>query len=195
MGYSVPEMTEDATTITGWLVEWRQGSRQAGDRLFAASYQELRRLAAWHLRNERPGHTLQPTALVHELYLRLFQGEPVEWQNRAHFFAVAAQQLRRLLIDHARARLAEKREGSHVRLSLAEVGGLATHREEDLIEMDQALHRLEELDPRSARVVELRFFGGLTEQEAAEAIGISVATLKRDWDFARAWLLSQLADH
>jgi RNA polymerase sigma-70 factor, ECF subfamily len=195
MGYSVPEMPEDATTITGWLMEWRQGSRDAGDRLFAASYQALRRLAAWHLRNERPGHTLQPTALVHELYLRLFQGEPVEWQNRAHFLAVAAQQLRRLLIDHARARLAEKREGHQVRLSLTDVGGLAEQREEDLIEVDEALQRLEELDSRSARVVELRFFGGLTEQEAAEAIGISVATLKRDWDFARAWLVSQLADH
>jgi RNA polymerase sigma factor (TIGR02999 family) len=188
-------MPEDAPTITGWLVEWRQGSREAGDRLFAASYQELRHLAAWHLRKERPGHTLQPTALVHELYVRLFAGEPVEWQNRAHFFAVAARQLRRLLIEHARARLAEKRGGGHVRLSLSEVGGLAAHREEDLIELDEALNRLEELDPRSARVVELRFFGGLTEQEAAEAIGISVATLKRDWDFARAWLLSQLADH
>jgi RNA polymerase sigma-70 factor, ECF subfamily len=185
---------QDATTVTGWLVDWRKGSQEAGDRLFAASYQELRRLAAWHFRNEGPGQTLQPTALVNELYLRLFGGEPVEWQNRAHFFAVAAQQLRRLLIEHARARLADKRGGGQVRISLTDVAEIAAHREEDLIEVDEALRRLEELDPRSARVVELRFFGGLTEQEAAEAIGISVATLKRDWDFARAWLLSQLAD-
>jgi RNA polymerase sigma-70 factor, ECF subfamily len=188
-------MLNDATTVSGWLVDWRKGSQEAGDRLFAASYQELRRLAAWHFRSERPGHTLQPTALVHELYVRLFEGEPVEWKNGAHFMAVAAQQLRRLLIEHARARLAEKRGGGQVRVSLTEVGGLAAQREEDLIEVDEALCRLEELDPRSARVVELRFFGGLTEQEAAEVIGISVATLKRDWDFARAWLLSQLADH
>jgi RNA polymerase sigma-70 factor, ECF subfamily len=108
--------SQDATTVTGWLVDWRKGSQEAGERLFAASYQELRHLAAWHFRNERPGHTLQPTALVHELYVRLFAGEPVEWQNRAHFMAVAAQQLRRLLIEHARARLAEKRGGDQVRV-------------------------------------------------------------------------------
>lgn len=181
----------DSATFTGWLQEWRKGSREAGDRLFAAAYQELRRLAAWHFQKEQPGHTLQPTALVNELYIKLFSGEPVEWQNRAHFFAVAAQQLRRLLIDHARARVAEKRGAGDVRLSLDEASGLAAPRQEDLIELDQALRRLEELDPRCARVVELRFFGGLTEREAAEVLGISVATLKRDWDFARAWLITQ----
>jgi len=178
----------DSETFTGWLLEWRKGSREAGDRLFAAAYQELRRLAAWHFQKEHPGHTLQPTAMVNELYLKLFSGEPVEWQNRAHFFAVAAQQLRRLLIDHARAHLAEKRGAGGVRLSLNEASGWAAPLQEDLIELDQALCRLEELDPRCARVVELRFFGGLTEREAAEVLGISVATLKRDWDFARAWL-------
>lgn len=185
----------DSGTFTRWLVEWRNGSQEAADRLFAAAYQELRRLAAWHFQNERPGHTLQPTALVNELYIKLFAGEPVEWRNRAHFFAVASQQLRRLLIDHARARSAEKRGGSDVRLSLGDVTGEAEPRQEDLIELDQALRRLEELDQRSARVVELRFFGGLTEKEAAEVLGISVATLKRDWDFARAWLISQLKSH
>jgi RNA polymerase sigma factor (TIGR02999 family) len=185
----------DSGTFTGWLLEWRKGSREAGDRLFAAAYQELRRLAAWHFQKEQPGHTLQPTALVNELYLKLFSGEPVEWQNRAHFFAVAAQQLRRLLIDHARARAAEKRGAGDVRLSLNEASGLAGPREEDLIELDQALRRLEELDLRCARVVELRFFAGLTEREAAEVLGISVATLKRDWDFARAWLITQVYSH
>lgn len=185
----------DSGTFTRWLAEWRNGSQEAADRLFAAAYQELRRLAAWHFQKERPGHTLQPTALVNELYIKLFAGEPVEWQNRAHFFAVAAQQLRRLLIDHARTRLAEKRGGGEVRLSLTEVNGLAAPRQEDLSELDHALRRLEELDQRSARVVELRFFGGLTEKEAAEVLGISVATLKRDWDFARAWLISQLKSH
>jgi len=174
-------------------MEWRNGSQEAAERLFAAAYQELRRLAAWHFQKERPDHTLQPTALVNELYVKLFAGEPIEWQNRAHFFAVAAQQMRRILIDHARAHLAEKRGGGDVRLSLSEVNGLAAARQEDLVELDQALRRLEELDQRSARVVELRFFGGLTEKEAAEVLGISVATLKRDWDFARAWLMSQFS--
>lgn len=183
----------DSETFTRWLVEWRNGSQDAAERLFAAAYQELRRLAAWQFQNERTGHTLQPTALVNELYIKLFEGEPIEWQNRAHFFAVAAQQLRRLLIDHARARLADKRGGGDVRLSLTEVNGLAAPRQEDLIELDEALRRLEALDQRSSQVIELRFFGGLSEKEAAEVLGISVATLKRDWDFARAWLLSQLS--
>lgn len=143
-------MPPDSTTLTHWLAEWRGGNQEAADRLFTAAYEELRRLAAWHLQKERPGHTLQPTALVNELYLKLFGGEPIIWQNRAHFFAVAAQQLRRLLIDHARARQADKREGDRVRLSLSEVNGLATPRDEDLIELDEALLRLETLDPRSA---------------------------------------------
>ena len=182
----------DSGTFTRWLVEWRNGSQEAADRLFAAAYQELSRLAAWHLRKERPDHTLQPTALVNELYIKLFAGEPVDWQNRAHFFAVAAQQMRRILVDHARARVAEKRGGGAVSLSLRDAEGLTAPPQEDLIELDQALRRLEELDQRSARVVELRFFGGLTEKEAAEVLDISVATLKRDWDFARAWLISQL---
>lgn len=182
----------EATTFTRLLVEWRNGNQEAADRLFEAAYQELRRLAAWHFQHERPDHTLQPTALVNELYLKLFAGEQVEWQNRAHFFAVAAQQMRRILIDHARAHLAEKRGGGEARLSLAEVNGLAAPRDEELVELDQALRRLEELDPRSARVVELRFFGGLTEQEASEVLGISLATLKRDWELARAWLVRQM---
>jgi len=185
-------MSQEPTTLTHWLLEWRNGNQDAAKELFTAAYSELRRLAAWHLQRERPGHTLQPTALVNELYLKLFAGEPVNWQNRAHFFALAAQQLRRLLIDYARGRLAEKREGGYVRLSLTEANGLASPLEEDLIALDQALCRLEELDPRSARVIEMRFFGGLTEKESAEVLGISVATLKRDWEFARAWLVRQL---
>ncbi len=178
--------------LTLWLTEWRNGDRDAANRLFAASYEELRRLAAWQWQREQPGHTLQPTALVHELYLKLFAGQPVDWQSRAHFFAVAAQQLRRLLIDHARARLSDKREGGRLRLSLTSVSGVETPREEDLLALDESLSRLQELDPRAARVIELRFFGGLTEKEAAEVLEISVATLKRDWDFARTWLAAQL---
>lgn len=185
----------DSATFTQWLLEWRNGSQEAAERLFAAAYQELRRLAAWHFQRERPDHTLQPTALVNELYLKLFAGEPVEWQNRAHFFAVAAQQMRRILIDHARAHLADKRGGGDEKLSLADANGLVAPRMEDMVKLDQALRRLEAMDPRSARVVELRFFGGLKENEAAEVLGISVATFKRDWEFARAWLVKQLSSH
>jgi RNA polymerase sigma-70 factor (ECF subfamily) len=185
-------MPPDGPNLTQALVDWRNGDRDAGNRLFAAVYQELRRLAGWHLQRERLGQTMQATALVNELYLKLFGGEPVDWQNRAHFFAVAAQQIRRLLVDHARARQAEKRGGGRVRLSLTEVSGLAAPIEEDLLDLDDALRRLEALDPRAARIVELRYFGGLTEQEAAVGAGVSVATVKREWDFARTWLISQL---
>ena len=174
------------------LADWRNGDQDARNRLFAAAYQELRRLAAWQLQRERPGHTLQATALVNELYLKMFGGEPVDWQDRAHFFAVAAQQMRRLLVDYARAGLAEKRGGGRAKLSLTEVKGLAAPSEEALLDLDAALTRLETLDPRAARIVELRYFGGATEQETAEAAGVSVATVKRDWEFARTWLISQL---
>jgi RNA polymerase sigma factor (TIGR02999 family) len=185
-------MRPDNPTLTQALTEWRNGDQDAGNRLFAAAYQELRRLAAWHLQRERPGHTLQATALVNELYLKLFGSEPVNWQDRAHFFAVAAQQIRRLLVDYARAGLAEKRGGGRVKLSLTEVKGLATPSEQSLLDLDDDLLRLETLDPRAARIVELRYFGGATEQETAEAVRVSVATVKRDWDFARTWLISQL---
>jgi RNA polymerase sigma-70 factor, ECF subfamily len=186
-------MRPDNPTLTQALTEWRNGDQDAGNRLFAAAYQELRRLAAWHLQRERPGHTLQATALVNELYLKLFGREPVDWQNRAHFFAVAAQQIRRLLVDYARAGLAEKRGGDRVKLSLTEVKGLAApERARPARPDDTALSRLETLDPRACRVVEMRYFGGATEQETAEAVGVSVATVKRDWEFARTWLISQL---
>jgi RNA polymerase sigma factor (TIGR02999 family) len=178
--------------MTEMLMDWRKGNQEAGNRLFAAAYQELRRLAGWHLQQERQDQTMQATALVNELYLRLFSGAPVDWQDRAHFFAVAAQQIRRLLIDHARARQAEKRGGGRRRLSLTEASGLAAPADEDLLELDDALCRLEALDSRAARIVELRYFGGLTEKDAAEVVDISIATLKRDWDFARAWLIRQL---
>jgi RNA polymerase sigma-70 factor (ECF subfamily) len=178
--------------VTQLLEEWRRGDQEAGNRLFAATYQELRRLAGWHLQNERQDHTIQATALVNELYLKLFGGTPVAWQDRAHFFAVAAQQMRRLLIDYARASQAEKRVGSRTRLYLTEVNGVPAPHDEDLLDLDDALKQLEALDPRATKVVELRYFGGLTEREAAEVIGVSVATLKRDWDFARAWLIRRL---
>jgi RNA polymerase sigma factor (TIGR02999 family) len=183
----------DSAALTRLLQEWRNGDQEAANQLFAAAYTELHRIAAWHFQKESPGHTLQPTALVHELHLKLFAGAPVDWKNRAHFFAVAAQQLRRLLIDHVRARRAEKRDGARVKLSLTEANGLAAPREEDLIDLDLALERLAELDAGLARMVELRFFGGLTEKEAAEVLGVSVSTLKRDWEFAKTWLAKELA--
>ena len=135
---------------------------------------------------------MQPTALVHEMFLKLSNSEPVTWQNRAHFLAVAAQQLRHILVNHARDRQAEKRGGKRVKLTLSQVNGLSQAREQDVLELNDALERLEKFEPRAARVVELRFFAGLTEVEAAEALGISVASLKRDWTFARAWLLRAL---
>ena len=176
--------------LTSLLLRWRAGDLAAGDQLMDVTYAELRKLAARHMRSERRGHTLQATALIHELYIRLFAADPVHWESRTHFFAVAARQLRRIVVNYARDRQAAKRGGRQVRLSLSDVS-LAV-RTNDVLEVDEALRRLEQLDSRAAQVVELRYFGGLTETEAAEAIGISVATLKRDWDFARAWLVQQL---
>ena len=185
---------ENTPGTTQLLVAWREGDEQAGKQLFAASYQELRRLANRHMERERPGHTLQPTALVNELYLKLFGGEPVQWQSRAHFFAVAAQQIRRLLIDHARAAKSAKRDAGLARVPLTDAGEPAAATESaDLLDPDQALERLAALDERAAKIVELRFFGGLNTADTAEALGLSLATVKRDWEFARAWLSEQLS--
>ena len=156
-------------------------------------YDELHRIASRQMRREHGEHTLQTTAVVHEAYLRIVRSEPIDWKDRAHFYAVAAQQLRRVLLDHARRVHSEKRGGGVVKLSLWESDGSALSLDEPLLAVDEALIHLEKLDPRAAKVVELRFFGGLTEADAAEALHISVATLKRDWDFAKAWLTAQLA--
>jgi RNA polymerase sigma-70 factor (ECF subfamily) len=177
--------------LTTLLTRWREGDREAGNQFVAAVYPDLRRLAAHYLRDERLGQTLQPTALVHELYLRLFSGEPLSLQDRAHFFAVAAQQLRRLIIDHSRMRGADKRGGAQVRVPLSVANAVAAS-DEDLLALDEELVELEKLDSRSATVVELRFFGGLREDEIATALAISVATFKRVWEFARSWLLKRL---
>jgi RNA polymerase sigma factor (TIGR02999 family) len=185
-------MAEDADQITTLLSEWRKGSSQARERLVASVYDELRRLAEHYLATERSGHTLQATALVNELYLRLAGGQDLHFENRGHFFAVAAQQMRRLLVDYARSRQAEKRGGDRMKVSLEQAGELGFAEDHDIIAIHEALEELDKLDSRAAKVVELRFFGGLTESEAAAALAISVATLKRDWEFARAWLVSQL---
>ncbi len=185
-------MAQDAREITRLLVEWRRGDAAAGDSLIALVYPQLKRLAAHYIRLQRPNHTLQPTELVHELYVRLLAPNPVTLQDRAHFFAIAAQQLRRILIDYARAARASKRGGEQVRVTFADGPRWMVSDNDDLLAVDQALTRLEEVDPRAARVVELRFFGGLQDKEAAQALNVSVATLKRDWAFARAWLSTQL---
>jgi RNA polymerase sigma factor (TIGR02999 family) len=185
-------MPEDSHTITRLLEEWRLGNKDAGNQLMELVYGELHRIASREMRREQREHTLQTTALVHEVYLRLCGSNPVNWQDRAHFFAVAARQLRRVLVDHARRVRSEKRGGGCVKFTLRETDGEAVEFDERLLAVDEALSRLQELDERAAKVIELRFFGGLSETEAATALDISVATLKRDWDFARAWLAGQL---
>jgi RNA polymerase sigma factor (TIGR02999 family) len=163
------------------------------DELLPIVYDELKRLAAAYLRRERPGQTLQPTALVHEAYLRLLKDRPDRWQNRAHFCAIAAHSMRQILIERARARGAPKRGGARARVTLNEalVGGIP--RSVDLVALDEALGRLETMDAEQARLVELRFFGGLTIEETAEAMRMSPATVKRHWTVARAWLARELA--
>jgi RNA polymerase sigma-70 factor, ECF subfamily len=179
--------------VTTLLLDWRKGSSQAGRELLERMQPELRRIAGQYMQGERVGHTLQPTALVNELYLKLMGNATVEWQDRAHFLAVASQQLRRILVDHARQRQAEKRGGGASATTL--VDGLAAappQFEESLLDLHHALDELSALDPRVAEVVELRYFGGLSEKEAGEVLGISVATLKRDWTIGRAWLAARL---
>lgn len=181
--------------ITQWLANWRKGDPKAGDRLADAVYPELRQIAARFLNNERADHTLEPNALVHELWMRLVGGDPVPFQNRAHFFALSAQTMRRILIDYARARIRDKRGGKHQQVSLTAVDGWnPVECDEELLDLDQSLSKLERADPRAARVVELRFFGGLQEEEVAETLGVSLITVKRDWKVARAWLMNRLAN-
>jgi RNA polymerase sigma-70 factor (ECF subfamily) len=182
----------DSHAITGLLDRWRSGDPEAASQFMDLVYGELHRIAAREMRREHGEHTLQTTAVVHEAYLRICRSEPIDWQDRAHFYAVAAQQLRRVLVDHARRVHSEKRGGDVVKLSLWDSDGPSIGIDERVLALDQALGRLELLDPRAAKVVELRFFGGLSEAEAAEAIQISVATLKRDWEFAKTWLTGQL---
>ena len=179
--------------ITRWLGDWRQGDDRARDELIAVVQPQLRQIAARYLQHERADHTLEANALVNELWMRLMGSEPITFNDRAHFFAVAAQMMRRILIDHARARVAAKRGGEQWRVSLTAVEGWnPVGQSEDLLALDEALSKFEKADPRAARVVELRFFGGLTEDEVAEVVGVSTITVKRDWKAARAWLFSRL---
>lgn len=178
--------------VTALLAEVRLGNKNAVDDLMALVYQELRQIAAHYLRSERPTHTLQTTGLVHEAYARMFGSGRLDWKNRAHFFAAMATEMRRILVDYARARNAQKGPGKRVMISLTDAKDVGTRPDEDLLAVDEALTRLEQLQPRACRIVELRFFTGLNERETAEALQISVSTLKRDWQFAKAWLFNEL---
>jgi RNA polymerase sigma factor (TIGR02999 family) len=164
------------------------------DTLLRSVYDELRRLAAFQLQRERPNHTLQATALVHEAYLRLAAQDKSKWSDRVHFIAMASEMMRRVLVDYARGHVREKRGSGIEKLSLSEAAELVGGRDVELLDLDRALDRLAEIDPRKAKMVELRYFGGLTTEEAAESIGISLATAERDWKFSRAFLIRELGN-
>ena len=181
-----------ACDISRLLRAWSEGDEAAREQLLPLVYDELRRRAARYLRRERPGHTLQPTALVHEAYLRLIKQRGVSWQNRAQFFALASQMMRRILVDHARARRAAKRPARALQVTLADAALPTARRSLDLVALDGALDELAAADPRPARIVELRFFGGLTREEIADGLGVSVPTVTRDWRFAKAWLYQRV---
>ena len=183
---------EQACTPTELLLAWGRGERHALDRLLPLVNAELHRLARRYMKRERPGHTLQATALVNEAYLRLVEVQRVQWQSRAHFFAMAAQMMRRILVDHARARDNGKRGGDVRKVSLDATLVVSSEPEQDLVGLDEALRRLEAVHPRKSQVVELRFFGGLSLDETAEALHVSTDTVKRDWRFAKLWLLREL---
>jgi len=184
--------------VTDWLIRWGQGDESALEKLTPYVYEEMRRLARSYLRNERPDHTLQATALVHEAYLRLQDVSGIEWENRGQFVALAAQMMRRILVDHARKHAAEKRGGGEIKLPLSRAERTPVKSDVDLVALDEALKRLTEEYPRQAQVVELLFFGGLSAQETAEVLSasgveISLRTVERDWRFARAWLHQEIS--
>jgi RNA polymerase sigma factor (TIGR02999 family) len=179
--------------VTQLLVDWGNGDRAALDRLIPLVYDELRRLARYYMRRERAGVTLQTTALVNEAYMRLADQRDVRWQNRAHFFAIAAQLMRRILVDQARKRTNSKRGGDVRKVSLDEAAVMSQARAADLIALDEALSGLEAIDQRKSKVVELRFFGGLNIEETAAVMAISPATVQREWSMAKAWLYRELS--
>ncbi|MGH9839605.1 MAG: sigma-70 family RNA polymerase sigma factor [Blastocatellia bacterium] len=179
--------------ITQLLLAWGEGDQEALERLMPLVLGELRSLARLYMNRQRPGHTLQTTALVNEAYLRLVDSSRVKWQSRAHFFAVSAQLMRRVLVDFARSRQNLKRGGGARQVSLDEALVVSSERGEELIALDDALSALAEFNPRQSRIVELRYFGGLSEEETAEALKISIRTVRRDWSLARAWLYRELS--
>ncbi len=178
--------------VTQLLLAWSDGDGEALDKLMPLVYLELKLLAERRLRRERSGHTLEPTALVHEAYLKLIDQKQARWRNRAHFFAIAAQAMRRILVDHARARQSEKRGGDQ-KLSFDDAIDVSDQRVNQMVALDDALEALAELDPQKSRVVELKYFGGLSLEEVAEALGVSRATVVREWRMAKAWLYGELS--
>jgi RNA polymerase sigma factor (TIGR02999 family) len=188
------EDDENSLDVTEMLKEWSDGNQDILDALMPLVYEELRRQASRYLRKERSDHTLQTTALIHEAYLKLIDQRNVEWQNRAHFFAIAAQAMRRILVDYARERHREKRGGAAENLPIEEAAFVASNEKSiDLVALDEALTRLAKFDARQARIVELRYFSGLGIDETAEILGVSNATVRRDWNFAKAWLRKEIA--
>ena len=179
--------------VTQLLLAWGNGDQAAFDRLAPEVHQQLRRLAARYMALERPGHVLQTTALVNEAYMRLVDWKDVHWQNRAHFFGLAAHAMRHILVDAARARRRAKRGGGEMQVSLSDVADVSIATSADVMALDDALKTLEKLNPRHSRVVELRFFGGLSLKEAAHVLNVSVGTVRRDWSFAQAWLYRELS--
>jgi RNA polymerase sigma factor (TIGR02999 family) len=178
--------------VTQLLLELKHGNREAEEQLIPLVYKELRRIASRYLRNERSGHSLQPTALVHEAYLRLTKMDKIDWQGRSHFFAISATQMRRILVDHARARDNKKRGSGSDIISIDDAFLPSPERPIEIVALDEALGRLAELDERQSKIVELRFFGGLNEEETGNVLGISTRTVKRDWRLAKAWLYQEL---
>jgi len=179
--------------VTQLLIDWGNGDKDALDALVPLVYDELRRQAARYLRRESPGHTLQTTALIHEAYLRLVDQKNVRWQNRAHFFGIAANMMRRILVDHARTKKRAKRGGSNIRVSFRDVAAPKQNQEVDVVAIDRALEKLNKIDEQQSKIVELRFFSGLTVEETATVLGISPATVKRDWSMAKAWLHREIS--
>lgn len=179
--------------ITQLLIEWSQGDQEALERLMPRVYDELHKMASYYFRRERPNHTLQATAVVHEAYLRLIDQRRVDWQNRAQFFGLAAQMIRRILVDHARGRASRKRGGDQQHIALEDLANLSIYQDEQLLALHQSLADLAELDPPLARIVELRFFGGLNNDEVAVVLGTSERTVRRQWLAAKAWLHLHLA--
>jgi RNA polymerase sigma-70 factor, ECF subfamily len=183
---------DSSKQVTQLLADWSQGNLEARDALMPLVYNELRQLAASYLRRERSDHTLQATALVNEAYLRLVEQDNVNWQNRHHFFGAAANLMRRVLVDHARAHVAEKRGSGLPKVALTEAIAMSQEQPADMLALDQSLTRLAALDPQQGRIVELRVFAGLTVEETGEVLGVSPATVKRDWAVAKAWLLREI---
>lgn len=194
LGQSMEDPAREDVTVL--LTKLTEGNEGAAAKLIPLVYDELRRLAGGYMRRERSDHTLQPTALVHEAYLKLVKQRSVDWQGRAHFFGIAAQMMRRILIDHARGHLRDKRGGGLKPVPLEDHLVFAPEQSSELVKLDQSLERLAKLDPRQSKIVELRFFGGLTVEQTAEVLGISPKTVKRDWSMAKAWLHGDLKiDH